>query len=298
MRILVTGGKGMLGSDLCRLFSTQHYVVVTDIDTLDVRDCGLVRRTLQDVRPDIVVHLAALTDVDYCEQHPDDAFRTNTIGTQNVALATQVADAVMIYLSTISVFDGSKAEPYIEFDTPNPQSQYSKSKYQGELIVQRLLRRYYVVRAGWMFGGSQQDKKFVAKIISLAREREELKVVNDKFGSPTYTADISQAILNLIETSAFGNYHLVNTGEPASRYEVALQILEYAGIGSCRIVPVCSAEFPLPAPRPRMEAARNYCADLIGLSPMRHWHVALKEYVNLFLREAPMSPSARRNTLG
>jgi len=281
MRILVTGGNGMLGNDLCRLFSTKHDVVVTDIDTLDVRDRGLVLRIFKDVKPDIVVHLAALTDVDYCEQHPDEAFRTNTIGTQNVALATQVTDAVMIYLSTISVFDGSKAEPYTEFDTPNPQSQYSKSKYHGELIVQRLLRRYYVVRAGWMFGGAQKDKKFVAKIISLARERAELKVVKDKFGSPTYTADISKAILNLIETNAFGNYHLVNTGEPASRYEIALEILIYAGIGSCRIIPVCSAEFPLPAPRPRMEAARNYCADLMGLPPMRDWRAALKEYIGL-----------------
>jgi dTDP-4-dehydrorhamnose reductase len=174
---------------------------------------------------------------------------------------------------------GEKPAAYTEFDTPDPRSVYSRSKYQGELIVEKLLQRYYIVRAGWMFGGGTEDKKFVAKIINMARQRPEIKIVNDKFGSPTYTVDLSNGIIELIKTSWYGTYHLVNTGSPVSRYEVAEKILEYAGITSCDLLPVTSTEFPLPAHRPRMEAARNYQIELRGLNWMRPWQSALQEYI-------------------
>lgn len=279
MRILVTGAKGMMGSDLCPVLSEHHQVLATDIEEMDVRDSRLVWQTVHDFRPDIVMHLAALTNVDYCEQRPDEAFRTNTIGTQNVALACQGAGATMVYISTISVFDGHKPVPYIEYDTPNPQSYYSRSKYEGECIVQSLLSRYYIVRAGWMFGGGPEDKKFVAKIIDLACSRPELKVVDDKFGSPTYTLDISRGVAQLVDTGLYGLYHMVNTNGCVSRYELARLILEYAGIIECQITPVSSAEFPLPAPRPRMEAARNFHLELRGIDVMRDWQLALRSYL-------------------
>jgi len=177
------------------------------------------------------------------------------------------------------VFDGAKSEPYTEFDTPNPQSWYSRSKYEGEKIVQQVLRRCYIVRAGWMFGGGHEDKKFVAKMLELAASRNELKVVNDKFGSPTYTLDISQAMIMLCRTEWYGVYHLVNTGVPCSRFEFAEHILDYAGITTRKLLPVSSAAFPLPAPRPRMEAARNLHAELLGLNLMRPWQEALREYI-------------------
>jgi dTDP-4-dehydrorhamnose reductase len=223
--------------------------------------------------------LAALTNVDDCERKPDDAYLTNTIGTQNVALACQSVDATMVYISTISVFDGQKCEPYTEFDQPNPQSWYSHSKYQGELIVEKLLSKYYIARAGWMFGGGPEDKKFVAKMIELASERDLLKVVNDKFGSPTYTADISSGVERLAQTGLYGTYHMVNTGGYCSRYEFAQKILEFAHNNSCALQPVSSAEFPLPAPRPNMEAARNFNLELRGLNWMQPWQLALEEYV-------------------
>lgn len=283
MNVLITGARGMLGTDLARIFEAEHRVTSTDIDDMDVRDRNAISNVVADYRPGLIVHLAALTDVDGCEREPEEAFRTNTIGTQNVALVCQRLAIPVVYLSTISVFDGTKPEPYTEFDTPNPQSFYSRSKYQGERIVRSLLRQYYIVRAGWMFGGGMKDKKFVAKIVKLAQSRDELKIVNDKFGSPTYTVDISRSILNLVETGQYGVYHLVNTGQPASRYEVAEAILEYAGITDCELRPVSSAEFPLPAPRPRMEAGRNLAAELVGLPPMRPWQEALKEYIQTTL---------------
>jgi len=280
MHILVTGARGMLGTDLCRILRERgHEVEATDIQEMDVRDFELVRRTVERWRPDGVFHLAALTDVDGCEKDPDAAYLTNTVGTQNVALACQATGATMIYVSTISVYDGTKCEPYTEYDTPNPQSWYSRSKHQGELIVEKLLSRYYIVRAGWMFGGGPEDKKFVAKIMELATQRPSLTIVNDKFGSPTYTHDIACGIEQLLGTGLYGTYHMVNTGGYCSRFEFAQAILAYAGNTTCTLKAVNSATFPLPAPRPRMEAGRNLNLELRGLDWMRPWRQALQEYV-------------------
>jgi dTDP-4-dehydrorhamnose reductase len=279
MRIMVTGAKGALGTDLCRIVEKGHALTATDADNLNVHDYEAVLEAATGSRPDLIIHLAALTDVDRCEREPEEAFRTNTIGTQNVALACQGLGIPMVYLSTLSVFDGTKPEPYTEFDTPNPHSQYSRSKYQGERMVRSLLHKYYIVRAGWMFGGAEKDRKFVGQIFHLAQSRAELKVVDDKFGSPTYTVDLARGLMALVATGRYGVYHMVNTGQPASRYEVAQAIMEYAGITGCVLRPVSSAEFTLAAPRPRMEAGLNFAAELIGLPPLRPWRAALEEYV-------------------
>ncbi len=283
MKILVTGARGVLGTDLCAIFAEEYQIKATDIEDMDVRRRDIVSDVVSQFRPEMIIHLTALTDVDACERNPDVAFQTNTIGTQNVALVCQQFDIPMVYVSTISVFDGTKPEAYTEYDTPNPQSYYSRSKYQGELIVQSLLRKYYIVRAGWMFGGGKRDKKFVAKIIELAQTRSSLKVVNDKFGSPIYTRDFAEAIKRIITTGQYGVFHAVNTGGPVSRFEIAQAILQFANITSCELFPVCSAEFPLPAPRPRMEAGRNLVMELLGMTPMRHWRVALQEYIQTML---------------
>lgn len=284
IKALVTGAKGMMGTDLCRILAERGYeFLATDIEEMDIRERDLVQNTLEDYRPDVVFHLAALTEVDECERDPDGSFLTNTIGTQNVALAARAVDATLVYISTNSIFDGTKCEPYTEFDTPNPQSWYSRSKYQGELIVEKVMPKYFIARAGWMFGGGPEDKKFVAKIIDLARSRDRLTIVDDKFGSPTYTHDISSTIEKLWQTGLYGTYNTVNTGGYCSRFEFAQKILEYAGVTTCQLEPVSSARFPLPAPRPRMEAARNYNLELRGLNWMRPWQEALKAYIQSVL---------------
>jgi dTDP-4-dehydrorhamnose reductase len=279
MKILITGAAGMLGSDLCPIFAQAHDIVATDIHELDVRDPGQVLRWSEQVRPDVILHLAAATEVDECERNPDLAYATNAIGTRNVALACQRVGATLVYISTASVFDGTKCEPYTEFDVPNPQSHYSRAKYVGEQVVQSLLSKYYIARAGWMFGGRAEDKKFVAKITELAQSKPVLTIVNDKFGSPTYTVDLARGLLKLIETGWYGTYHLVGTGAYCSRYEFAQTILGYAGNRTCELRPVSSAAFPLSAPRPRMEAARNYHLELMGCNWVRPWREALQEYV-------------------
>jgi dTDP-4-dehydrorhamnose reductase len=287
MKILVTGAAGMLGSALCPMLKERGYAVyATDIVTsdeavqlLDVRRLEMVRSMVDEVKPDMVMHLAAETDVDGCELHADQAYLTNTIGTQNVALICQKHDVEMVYISTLGVFDGNKPAPYTEFDSPNPVNVYGSSKLEGERIVDRLLRKYYIVRAGWMMGGGpRKDKKFVAKIIKLMDTNRSLRVVNDKIGSPTYTEDLSRSLAELIQTGYYGLYHCTNKG-CTSRYDVARKIAECLHRSDVSIEPVTSAYFPLPAPRARSEASTNYMLGLLGMDKNRPWNEALKAYL-------------------
>lgn len=279
----------MLGVALRSVLGERgHELFATDIDAsnegigyLDVRNLNQVLGLAEKIKPEIIIHLAAETDVDKCELKPDHAYWTNTVGTQNVALTCQKEEIVMVYIGTIGVFDGSKSEPYTEFDQPNPINIYGKSKFAGERIVHSLLRKYYIVRAGWMMGGGLgKDKKFVAKIIRLMDETNELRVVTDKIGSLTYTWDFSRCLSDLIETGRYGLYHCTCKGY-ASRFEIAKRIAEYLRRSDVIIKPVTSDHFPLPAPRPRSEASNNYMLGLLGMDKMRHWDEALIEYLTV-----------------
>ncbi|MBL7196549.1 MAG: dTDP-4-dehydrorhamnose reductase [Candidatus Omnitrophica bacterium] len=285
MRALVTGANGMLGSALCPQLSKNGYEVLpTDIavtnsqlEFLDVRELDKVRFFINKEKPDIVFHLSAETDVDKCETEVDHAYMTNMVGTENIALVCQELDILMVYISTCGVFDGTKHEPYNEFDKPNPISVYTKTKYEGEKVVQKLVRKYFIFRAGWMIGGGIKDKKFVAKIVELLKTKDVLTVVNDKRGCPTFTKDFSECIIKIIKTGRYGLYHVTNKGT-ASRYDIAQRITEYLGKKDIVIKPISSDLFPLPAPRPNSEAVDNYKLKLLGIK-MRPWEEALKEYL-------------------
>lgn len=275
--ILVTGANGMVGSYVKEIFSGEE-LVLTDIPEMDVTDKRKVFSLIEKHKPDLVLHLAAETDVDKCEKEIDHAFRTNTMGVLNVALACQKLNAEMVYISTGGVFNGDEEQVHTEFDYPSPVNQYSRAKYEGEKIVESLLDRYFIFRAGWMIGGGpQKDKKFVGKIIELCRTRKELEVVCDKFGSPTFARDFVKGIRTIIKTGNYGIYHLVNTGV-CTRYEIALEIVKLLGV-DVQVRPVGSERFPLPAPRAASEAMRNYKLDLIGQNPMPEWKIALSQYV-------------------
>jgi dTDP-4-dehydrorhamnose reductase len=290
LKILLSGSGGMLGSALIpTLIEKKHEVFSTDllptrngIEYLDVRSYKQVDDLVKKVKPDIVMHLAAETDVDKCELQPDHAFQTNTIGTQNVSVVCQKHGIVMVYISTIGVFYGDKIDPYTEFDNPNPINVYGQSKLEGEKIVQNLLSQYYIVRAGWMVGGGpEKDKKFIGKIIRQIGEKTSLKAVNDKIGSPTYTFDFSRCLADLIETGYYGLYHCTNKGY-CSRYDVARKIVEILGRSDVTVEPVSSAYFPLPASRARSEMSRNYKLELLGMDTTRKWENALEHYIKTF----------------
>ena len=281
--MLVTGAAGMVGSYAPRVFNNVDIAltdVVGNFSQLDVGDPGAVLETVRDVRPDVILHLAAATDVDRCQQEPDWAYAANAIGTQNVALACQATGALLVYISTGNVFSGDKHEPYTEFDSPAPLNVYGQSKLAGEKIVSDLLQRHYIVRAGWMIGGGPKDKKFVGKIAELLlRGDSELKIVDDKFGSPTFAQDLLAGIKKLIESDWYGTYHLVNPGV-ASRYEIAVTLRGFLGRSEVSIESVSSAFFPTLAPRIRMEALRNYKLELLGCEWMRPWQAALEDYLS------------------
>lgn len=282
-RILVTGAAGVVGGYISEVFADHELIltdIVGDVERLDVGDPDAVRNLFAEQRPDTVIHLAAATDVDLCEKDPDLAYRTNALGTNNVARASKEVGAVLVYTSTAGVFSGDKPEPYTEFDAPAPANVYGHAKLAGERAVETLLDRYYIARAGWMVGGGPQDRKFVGKMIELLEAgTTTLRAVDDKFGSPTYAKDLARGIRHLLETGHFGLYHLVNSGGNCSRYEVAVELCRILGFADVVVEPVSSAFFPLPAPRARSEAMVNYKLHLLGIDTMRPWRDALRAYV-------------------
>lgn len=296
MKFLITGAAGMLASSIIpeleqnghQYFNENISIVQTDINLrlpsiqrLDVFEFEAVEEMVEQTKPNFIFHLAAETDVDLCEKDPDHAYQVNTIGTENIALVCQKYNLPLLYVSTAGVFFGDQSEPYTEFDDPRPANVYGWSKLEGEVVVQRLLKTYFIIRAGWMVGGWEIDKKFVYKIVKQLKEgKKELHVVNDKFGSPTFTKDFAKNLLPLLSTYRYGLYHMANRGS-ASRYEIALKIVEFMGLSEDVVVhPINSAQFPLPAPRARSEMMRNYHLDLLSLNKMPHWQESLQAYID------------------
>ena len=295
MRVLITGSGGMLGSAVYPAFvRAGHTVLSSDLvprpepglpmELLDVRDFDAVRAIVKDFAPELILHLAAETDLEKSEKDRDHAYLTNAIGTQNVAIVADEAAAKLVYISTAGIFDGQNGDqPYTEYDKPNPLNVYGDSKYQGELIVERHHRRYYIVRAGWMIGGRERDHKFVAKVVAqLQAGTRVIHAVVDKLGTPTYTEDFARNLLELIEAPYFGLYHMT-CGGGGSRLEVAQAIVDYYGkSNSVEVLPVNSDYFAETyfAPRPRNEMMRNYNLELRGMNRMRDWPEALKAYLD------------------
>lgn len=296
MRILITGAAGMLGSGVVpTLWRAGHEVLPTDLPrvtpgwgaagpepiALDVRSVDQVNLAVSAYAPDLVMHLAAVTGLEDCERDPDHAFAVNALGTKHVALACARAKVPMVYISTAGVFDGTKDDPYIEFDTPNPINVYGRSKHEGERYVQWFLDRCYIVRAGWMVGGGAKDHKFVAKMLAQIKAgATELHVVGDKLGTPTYVPDFARTLLALIESRSYGLYHMA-CGGSGSRLDVCARILEVLGRRDIDLIEVDSSYFAEEffAVRPRSEIMRNMLLDLQGMNTMRPWEEAIEDYL-------------------
>lgn len=259
----------------------QARLPVPDMGYLDVRSPEQIAEWIARVQPQMVMHLAAETDVDRCEAEPDHAYLTNALGTKHVALACLSSDLPLVYISTAGVFDGEKDGAYTEFDRAIPINIYGSSKLAGEDYVRTFLRRFYIIRAGWMVGGGDKDHKFVAKILQqLNGGANTLYVVTDKLGTPTYAPDFARCLTELIKTGSYGLYHMACLGR-GTRYDVARKILEVLGRTDVKLVEVGSDYFreSYPAPRPRSEMMRNMMLDLQGLNTMRDWETALEEYL-------------------
>jgi len=276
MKVLVTGSKGMLGVDLItQLQKERHNVIGVDIDSLDICNLDAVIGTMDECRPDIVINCAGYTDVDRCETDINNAYRVNSIGPKNLAIASNLYDIPLIYIGSDYIFDGENHKPYMEGDNINPLNVYGKSKFFGEENIKSLTNKYFILRTQWLYG--KHGENFVKTILSLAEKGSALTVVNDQFGSPTYTKDLANTICEIIKTSSYGTYHVTNSGI-CSWFEFAKCIMKLAKI-EIEVKPCTSEEFPRPAKRPKYSPLENLNIRLCNFKELRHYEDALKEYL-------------------
>jgi dTDP-4-dehydrorhamnose reductase len=280
----------MLGEAFYEEFGTADDLRCTDIDVndtwldyLDFRDLDAYRGDVHDFRPDYLFHLGALTDLEYCETHPDEAYATNAISVENAVYIANELDVPLLYIGTAGIFDG-RQDLYDDWDAPNPLGAYARAKWAGERFVVENARRYLICRAGWMMGGGpKKDKKFIQKLMVQLRDGvSALHVVDDKLGTPTYTRDFAHNVRALLDRECWGLYNMVCQGM-TGRLEVAQTLVSELGLSdTVEVVPVGSDHFAATyfAPRPDNERLLNRKLALRGLDLMRPWREALAEYLS------------------
>jgi dTDP-4-dehydrorhamnose reductase len=291
-RVYIAGCGGMLGRAVYEYFNARTSVKATDIDLniawlsyADVRNYVSINDSISEFNPDFILNLAALTDLAYCERNQENAWLTNALGAENIALIANRINVPLVYISTAGIVDGSQ-EIYNDYGTHNPLSVYGKSKYAGELAVQTMVRRHFVFRAGWMMGGGPAvDKKFINKIYKQIKSgAKTLFVVDDKLGTPTYTKSFAMAIYAVAETDLYGVYNQVCSGS-GSRYDVAEEFVRLLGLENrIKLVKVGSDNFAKEffAPRPKSEKLENLKLKARGIDFMPHWKEALADYAREF----------------
>ena len=275
MRILVTGARGMLGQDLVPYLEKKgHQVLAVDLKELDITKSEAVQSFFTTQRPQIVIHGAAYTAVDKAESDAATAYLVDGYGTQNIAVACKVVDAAMVYISTDYVFNGTQQQPYLPLDPTAPLGVYGRSKLMGEWAVQGILERYFIVRTSWLYG--KHGKNFVDTMIHLAQTQEELKVVADQKGSPTWTMTLARALEQLIQTDQYGIHHCSDEGT-CTWFDFAQEILRQKGL-TTPVHPVTSDEFKRPAPRPQYSLLDKSSLHNLGI-PLADWRESLSEYL-------------------
>jgi dTDP-4-dehydrorhamnose reductase len=245
-----------------------------------------VRYACQRFRPDIVLHLAAKTNLDHCEQEHEDAFRTNAEGTRNVALVCQEINALLVHFSTSSVFSGESGRIYTESDEPQPRHVHGRSKWEGERFILQITKRFLIIRPAWMFGGFRRDKKLIGILRKQIANGGEIWGVTDKIGSPTYAFDCLQLTRRLIEAGLSGTFHVVNSGY-ATRFDMAQVVAQHHGASARQ---ARSDEFPSEVLRPDSEMLSNQRLASHGLAKyMGDWRLALKAYLEEWDKKFPIS---------
>jgi dTDP-4-dehydrorhamnose reductase len=266
----------MLGTDLMSAFSGNDTLWGLDISEVDITDAGQCHERIPSLRPDAIINAAALTAVDYCESHADEAFRVNGQGAGNVAAVAASVKALLVHYSTDYVFDGLKQEPYQEEDPPAPRSIYGQSKLRGEELIRAACPDHLILRTAWLFGST--GKNFIGTILAAARSGQALRVVADQRGSPTYTRDLADCTVRMVQAGCRGLYHVTNSGA-CTWHELAVRAVEWASIPRTSILPVSSQEYPLPAPRPANSVLANTRLVRDGLPPLRPLQEAVQEYI-------------------
>ena len=286
MKILITGANGMLGCDLQEVLA-DYELVATGSKDLDITNYDMVITKFDEFKPDFVINSAAYTAVDDCETHFEDAYNVNAIGPKNLAIACNDYNIPLVHISTDYVFNGKKNTPLVEDDEIGPKSAYGKTKLAGEEFIYENTEKYYILRTAWLYG--YYGNNFVKTMLSLAEDHDEVSVVYDQVGSPTFTHDLALSIRELVEyyennkkdMSKYGIYHLTNSAE-CSWYEFTKEFYKLANLNT-KVKPVTTEEFPRPAPRPNYSVLSNEKWIKAGFKPMRNYKEAVKDYLEMIL---------------
>lgn len=278
MKVLVTGSNGMLGSNLVKLLTYE--IIGFDSSSLDITDSEKCNKTLENEKPNIIIHTAAYTNVEDCEINPDKAYRINTIGTQNLVNYCINKDILFIYISSTGIYGTEKRkEPYTEFDEVNPTTTHHKSKYEAEKVIQNHLSKYLILRTGWLFGGDiTHNKNFIYKRYLESSNNSEMHSDNSQIGNPTYIKDLVNQIEIVIEKNQYGIFNCVNEANKISRYDYIKKIIDLFE-QKCEVKIAHKDTFKRVAPVSKNESAVNYKLNLLNLNSMNNWEDSLKEYV-------------------
>ena len=277
MKVLVTGAKGQLGTDLMNELAKRGIEGIgVDVQEMDITDAEACRRVIKNSGADAVIHCAAYTAVDAAEDNVDLCRRINGEGTRNVAQACKEADVKLMYISTDYVFDGQGTRPWEPDDERHPLNVYGQTKYEGELAVEELSDKYFIVRIAWVFGVA--GKNFIKTMLRLGKERGAVSVVDDQIGSPTYTYDLARLLVDMIQTDKYGRYHATNEGL-CSWYEFACEIFRQAGMDEVKVTPVDSDGFPAKAKRPSNSRMSKEKLTENGFERLPSWQNALERYL-------------------
>jgi dTDP-4-dehydrorhamnose reductase len=275
VRIAITGARGQLGSALNAALGPAHEIIPLGHDALELGSPTAIHR-ITATGADLVVHPAAYTNVDGCARDPERAYIVNALGTKYVALACRRLAVPLVYISTNEVFSGDATRPYAEYDQTGPVNAYGRSKLAGEQIVRELLHEFYIVRVAWLFGG---ERNFVRSVLRLADNPPEggMRMVDDEVGSPTYAADVADAVARLLATEQFGTYHAVNGGA-CSRYDFAMAILRQSGRANTPVTRIKLADFKRDSTPPPYTPLANLAGAALGIT-LRPWEEALAAYL-------------------
>ncbi len=278
MKVLVTGAKGQLGRDLMNELERQGLEGIgVDVEEMDITDPEKCRSVIGQARADAVIHCAAYTAVDAAEDQAELCRRINGEGTRNVAEACRDAGVKLMYISTDYVFDGQGTRPWEPDDERAPLNVYGQTKYEGELAIEELLDRYYIIRIAWVFGAA--GKNFIKTMLRLGKEKGAVSVVDDQVGSPTYTYDLARLLVDMVQTEHYGRYHATNEGE-CSWYEFACEIFRQAGL-KVQVTPVSSEAFAARAKRPANSRMSKEKLTEKGFVRLPDWQDALRRFLDV-----------------
>lgn len=288
MKILITGAKGQLGNELLNMIKSgqaetgkvsdnikKAEVVALDVDELDITNLTELKEKINEIKPDVVINCAAATNVDWCESNEDFAFKVNSLGPRNLAIACEEINCKLVQVSTDYVFSGVGNKPLTEYDLTSPYSVYGKTKLLGEKYVEKFSTKYFIVRTAWLYG--HVGHNFVYTMMRLGKEKDMITVVNDQRGNPTNANDLAYHILKLIETEEYGIYHCTGKGE-CTWYDFAKAIIQLSG-EKCEVRPCTSEEYRTPAKRPEYSSLDNMMLRNTVGDEMRDWKEAIKSFM-------------------